>query len=246
MSIFCTTEPCPTILGSHCVFYRGNDLIYINVVQNDSLQVALEKINTAISTIVVGGTTWGSITGTLSNQADLIAYLTSNFYPLTNPAGFITSSALAPYLTSAIAATTYVPLTREITINGITQDLSVNRTWTISAGVWGAITGTITDQTDLTTYLSSNYYPLFSNPAGYLTSFTELDPVFTTWLAGPPDLSEFNNDVGYVDAAGAAAAAPIQSVTGTAVDNTDPANPVIDLPVGDNAGFRRTFLLMGA
>jgi len=28
----------------------------------------------------------------------------------------------------------YVPLTRNITINGVTQDLSVDRTWTISAG----------------------------------------------------------------------------------------------------------------
>lgn len=36
--------------------------------------------------------------------------------------------------------------------------------------IWGSITGTLTDQTDLTTYLSTNYYPLTSNPAGYLTS----------------------------------------------------------------------------
>jgi hypothetical protein len=37
-------------------------------------------------------------------------------------------------------------------------------------GTWGSITGTITAQTDLTTYLGANYYPLSSNPAGYLTS----------------------------------------------------------------------------
>lgn len=35
---------------------------------------------------------------------------------------------------------------------------------------WGAITGTVTDQTDLTTYLGSNYYPLSGNPSGFLTS----------------------------------------------------------------------------
>lgn len=35
---------------------------------------------------------------------------------------------------------------------------------------WGSITGTLTDQTDLLSYLSLNYYPLSSNPAGYLTS----------------------------------------------------------------------------
>ena len=46
--------------------------------------------------------------------------------------------------------------------------------WEIVTGgggvAWGAITGTVTDQTDLTSYLGSNYYPLSSNPAGYLTS----------------------------------------------------------------------------
>ena len=36
--------------------------------------------------------------------------------------------------------------------------------------VWGNITGTITNQTDLLAYLAANYYPLVGNPAGYLTS----------------------------------------------------------------------------
>jgi len=38
------------------------------------------------------------------------------------------------------------------------------------AAAWGAITGTVTDQTDLTTYLSGAYYPLSGNPSGFLTS----------------------------------------------------------------------------
>lgn len=38
--------------------------------------------------------------------------------------------------------------------------------------VWGDITGSVTDQTDLTEYLGLNYYPLSSNPAGYLTIST--------------------------------------------------------------------------
>ena len=58
-----------------------------------------------------GGAVWGSITGTITAQTDLITYLSGN----------------------------YVPLTRNITINGVTQDLSADRTWTISAG-----TGTVT------------------------------------------------------------------------------------------------------
>ena len=46
---------------------------------------------------------WGSITGTITNQTDLITYLSSN----------------------------YVPKTRTLTINGTTYDLSANRTWTV-------------------------------------------------------------------------------------------------------------------
>lgn len=35
---------------------------------------------------------------------------------------------------------------------------------------WGGITGTVTAQTDLTSYLAGAYYPLSSNPAGYLSA----------------------------------------------------------------------------
>ena len=69
----------------------------------------------------VGGGTWGSITGTLSNQTDLQNALNLK-YDASNPAGYITSSALSGY----------TPTSRTITINGATQDLSSNRTWTIS------------------------------------------------------------------------------------------------------------------
>ena len=37
------------------------------------------------------------------------------------------------------------------------------------SATWGAITGDVTAQTDLTTYLSSNYYPA-SNPSGFISS----------------------------------------------------------------------------
>lgn len=71
----------------------------------------------------VGGTVpaqsvaWGSITGVISAQLDLQSSLdsklntttaASTYYPLTNPAGYITSAALSPYLTSATAASTYL------------------------------------------------------------------------------------------------------------------------------------------
>ena len=54
----------------------------------------------------VGGVAWGGITGTLSSQTDLQSALDGK-YSTSNPAGYITSSALAPYLLSSTAASTY-------------------------------------------------------------------------------------------------------------------------------------------
>jgi hypothetical protein len=51
-----------------------------------------------------------------------------------------------------------VPVTRSITINGTTLDLSQDRTWTISAGGsgnWGSIGGTLSSQTDLQSALDA-------------------------------------------------------------------------------------------
>ena len=125
-----------------------------------------------------GGATWGTITGDILNQTDLINYIT-------NSGG--------------------VPATRTLTINGVSYDLSADRTWTIPAG------GTVTDvtgtgtvsgltlsgsgttsvtltlggalsltSTQITTGLGYTplsqttadglYYPLSSNPASYVTS----------------------------------------------------------------------------
>lgn len=58
-----------------------------------------------------GSAVWGSITGTITNQTDLVNYI---------------STALA----------SYVPNTRTITINGVSYDLSANRTWSV-----GTVTG---------------------------------------------------------------------------------------------------------
>jgi len=58
-----------------------------------------------------------------------------------------------------------------ITVTGTYPNFTITSSGTPSGGTaWGAITGTLTSQTDLTSYLASNYYPLSSNPAGYLTN----------------------------------------------------------------------------
>lgn len=104
MNVTCTSETCDYVLNAKCVFYEGVALPYAGISTNDSLETALQKLNTTIQNIEGGGgdAIWGSITGLLGNQTDLITYINN-----------------------------YTPINRTLTINGVTYDLSGNRTWTI-------------------------------------------------------------------------------------------------------------------
>lgn len=76
----------------------------------------LQEIYDLIISAPPGAAAWGTIgAGTgVGSQADLVAYLSGN----------------------------YVPLTRNLTINGTTYDLSADRTWTISSTGVTAVTAT--------------------------------------------------------------------------------------------------------
>jgi hypothetical protein len=54
MSVLCGSEPCPLLLSSSCVFYEGENLLYIRVNTNDSFQTALQKINQAFTNAQMG------------------------------------------------------------------------------------------------------------------------------------------------------------------------------------------------
>lgn len=93
-----------------------------------------------ISSSAGGGGTWGSIIGTLSNQTDLQAALDAK----QNSLGF-----------------TPVTNARTLTINGVTYDLTANRSWTVSGtmpsgGTAGQILSKI-DATDYNTQWIDNY-----------------------------------------------------------------------------------------
>lgn len=113
-------------------------------------------------------TAWGSITGTLTSQTDLITYLSTNYQPIgsyqpqlngtgfvkasgttisydnstyylaSNPSNFITSSALTPYLLSATAASTYEPI---ITVGTVSQYWRGDKTWQTfpTLGTWSTL-----------------------------------------------------------------------------------------------------------
>ena len=110
---------------------------------------------------------WGSISGLLGNQSDLVAALASK-YDASNPSGFITSSALVPYLMSATAASTYQPIGTYATPNNAMT--FTNKSGNISQ--WINDSGYITSSA-LSPYLTitsaaSTYQPIGS----YLTGLT--------------------------------------------------------------------------
>jgi hypothetical protein len=80
------------------------------------------------------------------------------------------------------AITGYVPTSRTLTINSVTYDLTADRSWTVTASgaTWGSITGTLTAQTDLTLYLSTNYFPI---PTGTVSQYIRGDGSLATFPA---------------------------------------------------------------
>jgi hypothetical protein len=120
-----------------------------------------------------GPSLWGGISGLVTDQLDLVSYV--------NGLGFITSSSLSPYLTSAAAATTYQPLGSYLTgitsgqvttALGYTPYNSTNPSGYISsvpAQSFSSITG---KPTTLVGYGIIDAYPLVGNPSGFLTTIT--------------------------------------------------------------------------
>jgi hypothetical protein len=118
-------------------------------------------------TVNVGGTTplasvyWGDILGTLGDQTDLATALNakleitdaaSTYYLQTNPAGYITSSALYGYATQA---------------------------WVDAQGYLqaGALTGYATES-----WVTAGFYPLTGNPSGFLTSSSLTGYATQSWV----------------------------------------------------------------
>lgn len=54
MDILCTAYVCPVILNSTCVFYEGDTLLYTGITTNDSIQVALQKIDAKFAQSQIG------------------------------------------------------------------------------------------------------------------------------------------------------------------------------------------------
>jgi hypothetical protein len=191
-------------------------------------------------------TTSGSLTlgGTLSltsgNVTDALGYTP---YNATNPAGYITSSALTPYLTSATAATTYQPLDGDLTaIAALAGTVGLIRK--TAANTYSLDTSTyLTEITSGQVTTALGYTPYnATNPSGYLSTVsltanvTGTLPIAnggtgaTTAAAALTSLGAYpaTNPSGYTSntgtVTGVTGTAPIASSGGTApVISIDPA-----------------------
>jgi hypothetical protein len=129
---------------------------------------------------------------------DSQGFLRANKYKVTNGLatqflkadGSLDANTYLTGITSSqiITALGYTPVTnaRTLTINGTTYDLSANRSWTVAgtAAIWGNITGTLSDQTDLQTALNAK----FNNPTGTISQYIRGDGSLATFPTLPGGL----------------------------------------------------------
>jgi hypothetical protein len=129
---------------------------------------------------------------------DSQGFLRANKYKVTNGLatqflkadGSLDANTYLTGITSSqiITALGYTPVTnaRTLTINGTTYDLSANRSWTIAgtAAVWGNISGTLSDQTDLQNALNAKY----NNPTGTISQYIRGDGTLATFPTLPGGL----------------------------------------------------------
>jgi hypothetical protein len=110
-------------------------------------------------------------TTSLWEKKSIVTALGYTPYDATNPTGYITSSALSPYLTSATAATTYQPLDGDLTAiaalagtSGIVRKTAAD-TYTLDTATYltGITSGQVTTALGFTPYNSTN-------PSGFISA----------------------------------------------------------------------------
>jgi hypothetical protein len=111
---------------------------------------------------------WGDITGTLGDQTDLATALNAKLEITDAASTYQTIAGMSSYLTTADASTTYYPLTNPdgfITSSALSG--YATESWVTSQGyiTSSALTGYATES-----WVSAGYYPLTGNPSGFLTS----------------------------------------------------------------------------
>jgi hypothetical protein len=176
--------------------------LFIPSLTVNTLQGVLNNGNTATQDIHLNGTIYTTNLDVASSAHFTDVYLLGQTYlqgQLSDSVNNIGSvgQVLVSFNTGGTKWQTlsYVPLTRTITINGETHDLSINRTWTVATGVMdittssplgtsGGATPNLSIQKASSTldgYLSSTDWNTFNNKGtGSVTSVTATTPLVST------------------------------------------------------------------
>ena len=168
---------------------QGTDeIIDVNIIDNREdivLNVTPTVVEININSLTGNfGVTWGEITGTLSNQTDLNTALGLKADLV---GGKVPSSQLPSYVDDVVEVANYaaLPATGETGKIYITLDTNKIYRWSGSAyieiadstAVWGAITGTLSSQTDLQSALNAK----FDDPTGDTTQYIAGDGSLITF-----------------------------------------------------------------
>ena len=118
---------------------EATDLIEVSTIESGSY-VTRSITGQEIIDAAVGNVDWGDIGGTLSAQTDLQTALNAkqNTLSLTTTGSSGASTLVGATLNVpnyTLSGLGGVPTSRTLTINGVTQDLSADRTFTISTGI---------------------------------------------------------------------------------------------------------------
>jgi hypothetical protein len=155
-----------------------DEVIDVNIIDNREdivLNVTPTVVEININSLTGNfGVTWGEITGTLSNQTDLNTALGLKADLV---GGKVPSSQLPSYVDDVVEVANYaaLPATGETGKIYVILDTNKIYRWSgsvyveiaDSTAVWGAITGTLSSQTDLQSALNAK----FNNPTGDSTQY---------------------------------------------------------------------------
>jgi hypothetical protein len=129
-----------TFTGSSTVFdYTGASRLVFKADGTDSAEFSFSPTFTQISSKATDGYLFKNSAGANSltiNNAGAGRFLSSLTATSIIKSGGTSSQFLKA--DGSVDSTVYVPTTRTITINGVSQDLSENRSWTVSGGVSGS------------------------------------------------------------------------------------------------------------
>jgi hypothetical protein len=233
----------------------NDEIIDVNIIDNREdivLNVTPTVVEVNINTLTGNfGVFWGDIEGTLSNQTDLnnALALKANLV-----GGKVPASELPSYVDDVVEVANFaaLPATGETGKIYITLDTNFIYRWTgstyveikDSSAVWGAITGTLSNQTDLQNALNAKDAVLtFSSPLSRSTNTVSI-PAASTSVSGhltSTDWNTFNgkqaalNGTGFVKASGTT----ISYDNSTYLTTTDAASTYLPLTGGTLSGILR-------